>query len=347
MKRYLILEDGSVFTGNGFGADSEAYGEVVFTTSMTGYQESITDPSYRRQILVFAEPAISNYPLSKDFMEAPRVMVAGVITRNSHMEQRRSDEAESFSRLLARNNIPGMDNVDTRSLILKLRKHGVMRGFISDRKERPSSWPDPFQGDVVAESLFDLPEAEEHDKKVLYINVGSKLSLYSEIAKIFQPIVVTHRSDLFAIGGYDGIFISNGPGDPSSDALRPVVNFLREMIGKKPIIGVCLGHQLVGIAAGMQTFKMKFGHRGSNHAVTDGKNVWITTHNHGYAVKPMAESVLSATMWDVNDGTIERIESREKSVLTVQFHPEACPGPTDGKIVFSHFKRVVDGSWYS
>lgn len=313
---------------------------------MTGYQESVTDPSYRRQILVFAEPAICNYPLSPEYMEAPGVMVAGVITRNSHMDSPLSKEAESFSTFLRNSGVPGIDGVDTRSLILKLRRHGVMKGYIRNTADTPDAWPDPFSGDVVSESLFDLPETGERERKVLYINVGSKLSLYREVAKLFQPIIVTHKSNLNAIGGYDGIFISNGPGDPGSEVLKSVVNFLRQMIGKKPIIGVCLGHQLVGLASGMETFKMKFGHRGSNHAVTDGRNVWITTHNHGYALRTGKESYLRATMWDVNDGTVERIESREDSILTVQFHPEASPGPSDGNIIFSHFKRVVDGYWY-
>lgn len=348
LNRYLILEDGTVFKGSAFGSQNHSYGEVVFTTSMTGYVESVTDPSYRRQILVFAEPTISNYKISKEQMEASKVNVAGVITRDSHTTDNNGLGSE-FSKFLSEYGVPGIDGIDTRSLILKLRRKGVMKGHISDVPEIPADWPDPMAGDVVAESIDTMKDSYENSSlpKMLLINVGIKRSLYREMCKYFRVITVDHHSDFSVIGNeYDVLFVSNGPGDPASPYLDQLVEYIRDRIGVVPVLGVCLGHQLISRAYGLKTVKMHFGHRGSNHAVTDGRKIWMTTHNHGYSVVNVENSGLDTRMWDVNDRTVEMVESKEDRVMSVQFHPEASPGPSDSTVVFRMFSDIVRKGWY-
>lgn len=349
LSRYLILEDGSVYEGVPFGSENESYGEVVFTTSMTGYVESVSDPSYRNQILVFAEPVIANYPVIREHMESSTVSVAGVIAKDSHSTSKHGFGSD-FSKFLAEYGVPGIDGIDTRSLILKLRRNGVMKGYISDQRTAPVDWPDPMIEDVVAKvtegDRFPV-YPETNGTRILNINLGEKYSLLREMGKIFSLESVNHTFDFNSIADdYEAVFVSNGPGDPASPYLSNVAGFLRKQVGVKPIIGVCLGHQLVSIACGLKTVKMHFGHRGSNHAVTDGIHNWITTHNHGYAVINREDSGLITRMWDVNDGTVEMLESEKNRILTVQFHPEASPGPSDSKEVFRMFSRIVKDGWY-
>lgn len=315
---------------------------------MTGYIESVTDPSYRRQILVFAEPTIANYPPSSEHMESGTAQVAGVITRDSHSSDR-FGYGSSFSALLSKYGVPAIDNVDTRSLILKLRRKGVMKGYITDNISGKDKWPDPMEGDVVSDSVAQIRDGFENNSKpkMLLINVGIKASLYNDLKKYFSLKTVSHLSDFKDIKeNYDTVFISNGPGDPSSKYLDNVVEFIRNSIGTVPVLGVCLGHQLISRAYGLETVKMHFGHRGSNHAVTDGKKMWITTHNHGYAVVNKDNSGLETRMRDINDGTVEMVESRKDRVMSVQFHPEASPGPGDAKSVFRMFHDIVESGWY-
>ncbi len=335
-----------MYRGKPFGSDSESYGEVVFTTSMTGYVESVTDPSYRRQTLVFAEPTIANYPVLKDQMESSEVTVSGVVCRDAHTRDS-SGFGKDFSSFLNEYGVPGIDGIDTRSLILKIRRNGVMKGYISNTAEIRKDWPDPLEGDVVGEVLnsFEDSEPENNGKpRILSINVGEKYSLRNHMRKYFNLTTVDHHFNFSSAGSdYDAIFVSNGPGDPASPFLSNVVEFLRKNIGEKPLIGICLGHQLIGRAYGLRTVKMHFGHRGSNHAATDGRNIWITTHNHGYAVENPEQGELETAMWDVNDGTVEMLKSLKDRVLSVQFHPEASPGPSDASKVFAMFSELVGG----
>lgn len=348
-KGFLILENGTVFEGVQFGWDGDTYGEVVFTTSMTGYLESITDPSYCNQILVFASPTIGNYSISKGCMESPRAMVSGMITRDGHSVLPGGEDWESFRSFLIENHIPALDQIDTRTLVRTIRENGVLRGWISSRKELKRDFPDPMAEDIVSRispTGGSVIKGSGVDR-ILFIDVGSKNSLRNEVLKIGTIQVESVLSDFKNVGDdYSLIFVSNGPGDPSHASLRPVIEFLRESAGKVPIAGVCLGHQLLGISMGANTMKMKFGHRGSNHAVSDGKKIMITTHNHGYSIVPetLSGTGLTATQWDVNDRTVERMENRKMKILSVQYHPEASPGPHDARIFFEEVKNMVRDS---
>ena len=345
-KSFLILEDGSVFDGVSFGSEIDGYGEVVFTTSMTGYLESLTDPSYKNQILVFASPTVANYSMRKSRMESSGIMVAGVITRDSHSVLQGGDDWEEFNDLLAGSNIPGLDLVDTRALVRKIREKGVTRGWISRDKSLKKEFPDPMASDVVSlvTPSSDIILKGNGDGKILFIDVGSKNSIKEEMLKFSSLVVASPRSDFSKLNDdYSLIFISNGPGDPAHASLEPVRRFIRDMAGKKPIFGVCLGHQLIGLAMGGKTLKMKFGHRGSNHAVSDGNRILITTHNHGYALDEASlnGTGLEVVQRDVNDRTVERIENRKLRIYSVQYHPEASPGPHDSKDFFSEIKREM------
>lgn len=349
LKGFLLLEDGSIFQGLRYGSESESYGEVVFTTSMTGYVESVTDPSYRRQILVFAEPTVANYPVNRSHMESEMVNVAGVVTRDIHIGNSETFGSD-FSGLLSEFGIPGIDGVDTRSLILKIRRKGVMKGYILNEKRDLYQWPDPLEGDVVSEVVTEDRHAEYEGRsgpKILNINLGEKNSVLSSLRNDFNLKTVNHRCNFNELeDDYDAIFVSNGPGDPATPHLESVVSFIRKNISSVPILGICLGHQLISLAYGLKTVKMHFGHRGSNHAVTDGNRVWITTHNHGFAVVNSSNTPLHTRMWDVNDHTVEMLESKKDRVFCVQFHPEASPGPLDAKGVFSVFSRIVKEGWF-
>ena len=345
-KVFLKLEDGTVIEGVSFGSDWEGYGEVVFTTSMTGYLESITDPSYRNQILTFASPTIANYSIRKGRMESGNIKVSGIITRDSHSVLPGGEDWELFNQLLVKDGVPGLDMVDTRSLVRKLREKGVMRGWVTNDPEKTHEFPDPMAEDVVSKVS---PETDTFvqgggNKTILFIDMGSKNSIKEELLKFASLRVVSHRSLLSRMEeDYSLIFLSNGPGDPSFQSLQPVRDLVRKRAGEVPIFGVCLGHQVIGLAFGAKTVKMKFGHRGSNHAVSDGNKVLITSHNHGYAVdeSSLRNTGLEAVQWDLNDRTVERIENRDLNIFSVQYHPEASPGPHDSKGFFQEVKRYL------
>ena len=347
MNRYLILEDGTVLKGVGFGYLGDSYGEIVFTTSMTGYLESITDPSYRNQILTFASPTIANYPLSMGSFESAEVQVSGVVTRDAHAHLMIDDSWLEFNALLEDNKVPGLDLVDTRYLVRKIREKGVMRAYISSEDKVPDSFPDPMAEDVVSKVTcrkeYDVDSGQM--KNLLFIDVGAKKSLVKEMSGVANLHVVPYNTDFSKIGNYDGIFISNGPGDPSHESLNGVTEFLREKSRQIPIYGVCLGHQLISIALGGKTLKMKFGHRGSNHAVTDGRKIYITSHNHGYAVDPdsLDKTGLKAIQWDINDRSVEMVKHQDLHIFSVQYHPEASPGPHDSRWFFDMVKKDLEG----
>ncbi len=347
MNRYLILEDGTVLKGIGFGYLGESYGEIVFTTSMTGYLESITDPSYRNQILTFASPTIANYPLSMGSFESDEVQVSGIVTRDAHAQLMIDDSWLEFNSLLEENKVPGLDLVDTRYLVRKIREKGVMRAYISSENVVPDSFPDPMDEDVVSKVTCTKEYTVESGKKknLLFIDVGAKKSLVKEMAGVANLHVVPYNTDFDKLGNYDGIFISNGPGDPSHKSLNGITEFLREKSSEVPIYGVCLGHQLISIAMGGKTLKMKFGHRGSNHAVTDGRKIYITSHNHGYAVDPdsLNKTGLKVVQWDVNDKGVEMVKHQDLHIFSVQYHPEASPGPHDSRWFFDMVKQDLEG----
>lgn len=347
MNRYLILEDGTVLKGVAFGYSGDSYGEIVFTTSMTGYLESITDPSYRNQILTFASPTVANYPLKMGIFESDSVQVSGVVARDAHAKLVIDQSWLYFNSLLEEQKVPGIDLVDTRLLVRKIREKGVMRAYISSSPEVPAAFPDPMDEDVVSKVSCKEPYYVKGDSKhkVLFIDVGAKKSLVKELSKLSDLYVVPYNSDFEKIDyDYDSIFISNGPGDPSHESLSKVTDFIRRRSDDTHLYGVCLGHQIISLALGGKTMKMKFGHRGSNHAATDGEKIFITTHNHGYAVdrESLENTGLRVTQWDINDGSVEMVRHEEKPIFSVQYHPEASPGPRDARWFFEDIRKDLE-----
>ncbi len=349
MKRYLVLEDGTSLEGQAFGYDGNAYGELVFTTSMTGYLESITDPSYRGQILIFASPTVGNYPLEKGSMESGSAQVAGIVTREAHSVLKSDPSWDEFDKFLFDNRVPGIDLVDTRMLVRKIRERGTMRCHIVGSRGERLTFPDPMAEDLVSQVSCSAPHEVKGngDRRFLFVDLGTKSSLVREMSGIGQLLVVPYNADLLELSrDCDAVFLSNGPGDPAHSSLRGVTEFIRQAAETKPVYGVCLGHQLIGLAFGGRTVKMKFGHRGSNHAVTDGERIMITSHNHGYAVHEgsLQGTNLSVIQRDVNDSTVEMIRHNRLRVMSVQYHPEASPGPHDARIYFRKIVEDMEGS---
>ncbi|BAB59958.1 carbamoyl-phosphate synthase alpha subunit [Thermoplasma volcanium GSS1] len=342
MKKYLVMEDGTVLSGQGYGSYKEAYGELVFTTSMTGYLETLTDPSYVGQMLVFASPTIANYALEMGKMESNGVKVSALITKDAHIELKKGGYGREFDEFLKEQGIPGIDGIDTRMLVRKIRANGVLRSYVVNDPSHSLDFPDPMNDDLVSKAV---PHHDpvfvkgEEGGTVLFIDLGSKNTLKELMLQNFSLIVVDKQTNLDEIEGYDAIFVSNGPGDPSHPSLSNVIKFLSHNIGVKPLFGICFGLQAISLAYGAKTYKMKFGHRGSNHAVTDGTHSYVTTHNHGYAVDGSTVKDFKVIGWDANDGTVEIIEGDD--MFAVQFHPEASPGPHDTRWFFGEMKRRI------
>ncbi len=343
---YLCLEDGSTFAGTGFGAVVPAYGEIVFTTSMSGYLEAITDPSYRGQILVFAFPTIANYPMEKGIMEAGVPHVAGLVTKEGHAFLTHGGYSSQLSAFLSASGVPAIDGIDTREIVLKIREKGSMRAWISPDPDKKDFSIDPLAQDLIYPTVSHRIERIRNPnsgKRILFVNAGSKRSVINRMADLASLTVVPYDLDI-PDEKYDAIFISNGPGDPDSPHLRKVINYVRDRIGETRLYGICLGQQIIALAYGAKTYKMHFGHRGSNHAVTDGKRIRITTHNHGFAVdsKSAESKGIKITEWDANDGTPEGLADEKNMVSSVQYHPEASPGPHDSMDFFRQIARELD-----
>ncbi|WP_237698751.1 glutamine-hydrolyzing carbamoyl-phosphate synthase small subunit [Picrophilus oshimae] len=345
MYRYLILEDGTVYKGTAYGYEGETHGELVFTTSMSGYLETITDPSYAGQILIFAYPEIANYPLSYESMESDRIQVSGLITRDAHAEMPAGNLGISFDEFMRMNKVPGIDGIDTRHLVEKIRRKGVMKAWIRNTEKMPDDFPDTMSENLVG--LVSRKRAsfvKSGSKRILFIDVGTKNSLINNLAKIASLHIVPYNYDFDSIkDDYDMIFIPNGPGDPAHESLDELRDFIKRSFGSIPVTGVCLGNQIIALAAGARTEKMKFGHRGVNHAVTNGDKIYITSHNHGYAVSrdSLNGTGLRLAGWDINDGTVEMLEGDELKTFSVQFHPEAHPGPYDGEWFFGRLREML------
>jgi len=350
MKAKLILENGMVFGGRAFGYLQEAVGEVVFTTGMTGYQEILTDPSYHGQIVSMTYPLIGNYGLNLEDIESCKPSVKGFIVReacdypnNFRCEFRLED-------YLRNNKIMAIEQVDTRALTKVLRTHGTMKGIITTEEVSEDYIKEKLQGysnktavmDVTAGSKYTIPGKGMH---IGIIDFGIKSNILRSFAQRGCALTVFPAST-----GYkevlkanpDMIFLSNGPGDPCD--LPEIIDNLRNLIGRKPITGICLGHQLLALALGGRTAKLKFGHRGCNHPVKDieENKVYITSQNHGYYVEELPADT-TATHISMNDGTIEGMRHNELPIYSVQFHPEASPGPRDINSLFDRFMAVKVG----
>jgi carbamoyl-phosphate synthase small subunit len=366
----LALEDGTVFEGRSFGAPAERSGEVVFNTSITGYQEIFTDPSYAGQIVVLTYPQIGNYGTAGEDSEASNPYIEGLVVREfSRVASNwRSDlHAQEF---LARHDIPVVSELDTRALVRHLRTRGVMRGVLSAMESDPSKlvakarkapsmsgldlasrvttpnnyeWVEPVEPCSPSEQIG--PPAETCCHVVAY-DFGIKRNILRRLVHTGCRVTVvpalTSAEDVLALNP-DGVFLSNGPGDP--EPLQEQAANVRKLIGRKPVFGICLGHQVLGLAAGGKTYKLKFGHRGANHPVLNRltNKVEITSHNHGFAVDPdsLNASDVEITHVNLNDQTLEGFRLRNHPAFCVQYHPEAAPGPHDSLYLFDDFIKMM------
>jgi len=359
----LVLEDGSVFTGKPFGAPVDATGEVVFNTSMTGYQEALTDPSYAGQMLVMTYPIQGNYGVNDRDDESARIQVSAFIVRE-HCEapSQRLMTATLHDYLLERG-VPGLSGVDTRALTRRLRSAGVMMGALvqagspedalarlreSSRygsvdlvprvtAERPFAWPPA--------GVYAPPDAQPLRHRVVVLDLGVKYNVMRSLRRFGCDVMAvparTRAADILALHP-DGVVLSPGPGDPA--LLDYAVETVKGLIGRVPVMGICLGHQVAGIALGARTYKLKFGHRGANHPVKDNDTgqVHITSQNHGYAVDAGGlPASVEVSHVHLNDGTVEGLRGRNEPLLTIQYHSEASPGPLDNMYLFQRFVEMM------
>ena len=367
----LALEDGRVFEGRSFGAPAERSGEVVFNTAITGYQEVFTDPSYTGQIVVLTYPQIGNYGATPEDNESLRPYIEGLAVREFSpvaSNWRAEEEAHSF---LAAAGIPIVSGIDTRALVRHLRTRGVMRGVLSTIEKDPAKlvekarripcmagrdlattvstreryeWQEPVTACSPSELIPTAPEARYH---VVAYDFGIKLNILRRLAQAGCRVTVvpatTSAEDALALGP-DGVFLSNGPGDP--EPLHAQVATIRKLLGRTPVFGICLGHQLLGLALGGRTYKLKFGHRGANHPVLNRvtNRVEITSHNHGFAVDPDSLNAreIDLTHVNLNDQTLEGFRHRTLPAFCVQYHPEAAPGPHDSHYLFDDFVKLIE-----
>lgn len=360
MKAILALEDGTVFEGESFGAPGETAGEVIFNTSMTGYQEVLTDPSYRGQIVAMTYPLIGNYGVNRADAESPKPQVEGFVVRALSPVASNWRKEEPLEEWLKRQGTVAIQGVDTRALTWLLREKGALKGILSTADldgprlvEKARRSPGLVGRDLVKEvtcgKLQPWPEAPEGGGRfhVVAVDCGMKRHIPEMLVKSgcrvsVAPATITSKEILGLKP--DGLFLSNGPGDP--EGLPYLVGAVRECVGKLPIFGICLGHQILGLALGGKTYKLKFGHHGANHPVMDlqTKRVEITAQNHGFSVDPDSIPGRQAEMThlNLNDKTCEGIRHRELPIFSVQYHPEASPGPHDAHYLFERFVRTME-----
>ena len=377
MQAILALEDGRIFRGEGHGAKGECYGEVVFNTSLTGYQEIFTDPSYAGQIVVLTNPQIGNYGTNSADNEATKPFIEGLVTREFSPVSSNWRSQQVADEYLERYNVPVISEIDTRAVVRHLRTHGVMRGVISSIEQGADAlvakarairkmdgtdlakvvstktlyeWdcndPRNHNDDPLARE-GEQAKVREADLHVVAYDFGIKHNILRMLTREACRVTVvpaeTSAEDVLALNP-DGIFLSNGPGDP--EPVTYAHENIRKLAGRKPMFGICLGHQLIGIALGGKTYKLKFGHHGGNHPVKqlDSGKVEITAHNHNFAVDPdsMKQSEVDLTHIDLNDNTLEGLRHRSLPLFSVQYHPEASPGPHDSNYLFHDFRKMME-----
>ena len=348
LDKQLVLEDGSVYKGYGIGADIEMAGEVVFNTAMTGYQETLSDPSYNGQIITFTYPLIGNYGINRDDYETINPSIKGIVTREICRKPSNFRKEFTLDEVLKDLNIPGISGIDTRSLTKKIREHGTIKGIITGIEKDAQKVAESLRKNNLPTNQIEQVSTKKAflssglGKRVVLIDLGMKSGIMRELnLRGCDIIVMPHDASEKEILRQkpDGIMLSNGPGDPVD--VPETISTIKDLIGKVPIFGICMGHQLISLACGAKTYKLKFGHRGANQPVKNlltGK-VDITAQNHGYAVDidSLKDTDLELTHIAVNDGTCEGVRHKKYSVFSVQYHPEASPGPHDPNYLFDQF----------
>jgi len=368
----LALEDGRIFRGRGYGAPGERFGEVVFNTSLSGYQEILTDPSYAGQIVILTYPHIGNYGTNPLDSESVRPYAEGLVVRELSEIASNWRSVEETSAFLAHHGVPAISDIDTRALVRHLRKYGAMRGVLSTvssdeagliakAKASPSmvgldlasrvTTPSRYEWNKSSEDIYQAHEAKSQERPPARFHVaaydyGIKQNILRRLVDVGCRVTVvpadTTASDVMDLRP-DGVFLSNGPGDP--EPVEYAAKAVRDLAGRVPIFGICLGHQIIGIALGGKTYKLKFGHHGGNHPVLnlETKKVEITAQNHGFAVDPdsLKESEVAFTHYNLNDNTLEGLRHRSLPLFSVQYHPEASPGPHDSAYLFDRFVQMM------
>ena len=358
-KGYLLLEDGTIIEGESFGYKTSVSGEVVFTTSMVGYPESLTDPSYFGQILTFTYPIIGNYGVPKPIyigpslvenFESERIRIRGLIVSQYVDTPSHYSSHQTLRQWLIKEKIPALSAIDTRLLTQKLREKGVMKGQIFFDLKKKGEFVDINAEDLISQVTIKKPILYESKKKrfkkpLLLFDCGIKHGMIRELLKRdFTVLRVPWNFTVSNCDDYSGVMISNGPGDPvmAKQTIVEVAKFLKTNI---PVFGICLGNQILGLAAGGKTYKLKYGHRATNQPVKDttSNHSYITTHNHGFAVDTKSlSSEWKEWFVNLNDGTNEGIHHKSKPFFTVQFHSEANPGPEDTKWIFDYFAKTIE-----
>ena len=354
MKAYLVLEDGSVYEGENVGACREAVSEIVFNTSMTGYLEVMTDPSYAGQAVVMTYPLIGNYGICYDDMESYRPWIDGLIVRELSEVASNFRNEDSIQNFLIKNNIPCICGIDTRDLTKRLREHGTMNGFITVDSsfvvekilQRIKEYS--VKGVVKRTSTKEAYSLPGKGKRVVLIDFGAKKSIARQLQKRGCEVIVvpcdTKAKEILKLKP-DGIMLSNGPGDPKENV--DIIKEIKKLYDTDiPIFAICLGHQLMALATGANTYKLRYGHRGGNHPVKDLETgrTYISSQNHGYAVDESTfdKNICVPAFVNVNDGTNEGLRYINKKIFTVQYHPEACPGPRDSSYLFDKFIKMME-----
>jgi carbamoyl-phosphate synthase small subunit len=361
----LVLEDGTILFGKSFGAEATAFGELVFTTEMSGYQESLTDPSYEGQILMFTYPMIGNYGIHDADSESLRVWARAAVVWEECRTPYHPQSRTTLHGFLAEHGVPGISGIDTRNLTIKTRQMGTLKCAVStdgtDPKkllEEVRKMPHPTGANVVGTvspkaplvhghneaGRLDVKDLDPAAKTVVLIDCGAKLNIVRSLARRFNVVRVPWNASRQLIESFnpDGLFLSNGPGDPAHpEILKHTVPTLRPLTEEYPTMGICLGHQIISLMYGAKTFRLKFGHRGANQPAKDLETgrVFITSQNHGYAVdqKSLAATDLIVTQVNPNDNTVEGLRHKDLPLFSVQYHPEASPGPKDTGFLFEQF----------
>ncbi len=354
----LLLENGHHFKGSSFGAIGTSGGEVCFNTSMTGYQEILTDPSYRGQIVTMTSPQIGNYGVNPEDIESERIQVQGFIVREASPIHSNYRATQSLDEYLNQSGIVGIQGIDTRALTRILRNEGAMNGIISSENQDlaslkmkldqvPTMTGQDLVKQVTSSQQWQWSDSDDSKLyKVVALDFGIKHNILRQLADSNCDITIvpatTSADDILALNP-DGIFLSNGPGDP--EPVRYAIDTVKQLAGQRPLFGICLGHQILSLALGARTYKLKFGHRGGNHPVKNKLNgkVEITSQNHGFAVDPKTlPNTLEITHTNLNDDTLEGVRCTNIPAFSVQYHPEASPGPHDSRYLFQEFTTMMD-----